>query len=592
MGCACGWRPPAQADLARERRGSRPGVHHRAMQRFARLIEILDCSTDPVAHRAALVRYFGEADAADAAWALHLLCGARLQARVPAHVLRDLACRMAGIDGWLFDACQQAAGEFAETVALLLPLATPSNSERGLADWIRERLLPLPGLPPIDRDAAITQAWGLLDTAGRCLFVRLLTGGLRVKPERRCLLDALAEHAGLDARLLAQRLENWGDTRHPPDAMRWSALLAPHDGAAAGLPFAFVPAAPLRAAADALGASGGWLLQWLHDGLPAQIVKHLGQVWIWSAHEDLVTASAPEVAAAALGLPDGTVLDGVLLAGRPARFVAQDLLEDRGSDLQGLPLHERVARLQVLPALQFSAALSAAAELPVADWLEGDELRRRAREHGALGLLLRPRNARRPGAGPQPAVAWAWKDEPLHIAAVLVYVQSDTGGLGHGMCSFAVWNRRPAGADEVQAVVEAVARHEAPRAGDLELVTIARLEPGLAAVQELELDRLVQTTTLHRTGPVRVLRPSQVVTLGFDGVQASTRHRCGVVLRGARILQGQSACALSSAGLLPQLLALCAPPAVPWQAGLAALDNGGRESRAAEHAPGCRAARA
>ncbi|MBL8315777.1 MAG: hypothetical protein JNK55_18725, partial [Rubrivivax sp.] len=244
------------------------------------------------------------------------------------------------------------------------------------------------------------------------------------------------------------------------------------------------------------------------------------------------------------------------------------------------------------PVLQFTAALSAAAELPVADWLEGDELRRRAREHGALGLLLRPRNARRPGAGPQPDVAWAWKNEPLHIAAVLVYVQSDAGGLDHGMCSFAVWNRQPAGADEVQAVVDAVARHEAPRAGDLELVTIARLEPGLAAVQELELNRLVQTTTLHRTGPVRVLRPSQVVTLGFDGVQASTRHRCGVVLRGARILQGQSACALSSAGLLPQLLALCAPPALPWQAGPAALDNGGQESRAAEHAPGCRAARA
>ena len=542
-------------------------MHHRAVQRFARLIEILDCSTDPVAHQAALVRYFGEAAVADSAWALHLLCGAKLRARVPADGLRDLACRVAGIDGWLFDACHQAAGELAETIALVLPPSGTADAERGLADWVRDGLLPLRGLPPIERDAAISQAWTQLDTAGRRLFVRLLTGGLRVKPERRCLLDALAEHAGLDARVLAQRLEGWGDARSSPDATRWRALLAPQDAADAGLPFAFVPAAPLGTPPEALGARGDWLLQWLHDGLPAQIVKRQGRVWIWSADEDLVTAGVPEVVAAARGLPDGTVLDGLLRAGRPAHFVAQDLLEDRGSDLRGLPLHERVARLQGQPALQTTAALSAAAELHPANWLEGDELRRRAREHDALGLLLRPRGAARQGAGPDVTEAWAWKNEPLHIAAVLVYVQNDAGGLRHGMCSFAVWNRQPAGADEVQAVLDAVTRREAPRAGGLELVTIARLEPGLAAVRGMDLDRLAQATTLHRAGPVRVLRPSKVVELGFDAVQASTRHRCGLVLQGARILQGQSACTLSSAGLLPQLLALCAPPAAGRQAG-------------------------
>lgn len=532
-------------------------MHHRAVQRFARLIETLDYGTDAVAHRAALVRYFGEAAAADAAWALHLLCGARLRVRVPADALRDLACRVAGIDGWLFDACHQAAGDFAETISLMLPPPASADPGRGLGDWIREGLLPLRGLPPIERDAAITRAWAQLDTAGRCLFVRLLTGGVRVKLERRRLLDALAEHASLDARVLALRLAGWADARSPPDATRWWALLAPHDGAAAGLPFAFLPAAPLSTPPEALGARGGWLLQWLHDGLPAQIVKRQGQVWIWSADQDLVTASVPEIAAAALGLPDGTVLDGVLRAGRPARFVAQDLLEDRGTDLRGLPLHERVARLQGQPALQAAAALSAAAELQPANWHAGDELRGCAREYDARGLLLRPRNAQRPDAGSEVPVTWAWTSEPLHIAAVLVYVQSSAGGLHHDTCSFAVWNREPAGADEVQAVLDAVARREAPRAGGLELVTIARLKPGPAAEQAMHLDRLIQTTTLHRAGPVRVLRPSRVVQLGFDTVQTSTRHRCGLVLQGARVLPGPLACTLSSAGLLAQLRALC-----------------------------------
>ncbi len=47
------------------------------------------------------------------------------------------------------------------------------------------------------------------------------------------------------------------------------------------------------------------------------MVRRAGQVWIWSRGEELVTERFPEVAAQAGAWPDGSVLDGELLAWLP-----------------------------------------------------------------------------------------------------------------------------------------------------------------------------------------------------------------------------------------------------------------------------------
>ena len=66
-------------------------MHDGGLHRFARLIETLDCSAEPEVNRAALLRYFVEADAEDAACALHLLRGGALRTGVSARGLRQLA---------------------------------------------------------------------------------------------------------------------------------------------------------------------------------------------------------------------------------------------------------------------------------------------------------------------------------------------------------------------------------------------------------------------------------------------------------------------------------------------------------------------
>src|ERR1700712_5253889 len=114
------------------------------MKAFAKLFNELDATTATSAKVDALKRYFAGAAAADAAWAVYFLAGGKPRQVVPTGVLRDLACRLAGIEPWLFEESYSAVGDLAETIAHVLPPAE-ALSDIGLAVWVEERLLPLRG---------------------------------------------------------------------------------------------------------------------------------------------------------------------------------------------------------------------------------------------------------------------------------------------------------------------------------------------------------------------------------------------------------------------------------------------------------------
>src|SRR5262245_43606202 len=112
------------------------------MRSFARLFTALDETTKTVEKVSALVRYFAAARPAEAAWALFFLSGRRLPMPVPSPRLRMFALQYANTPPWLFDECYDAVGDFAETIALLLPPAT-ADSDRPLDEWVHEWLIPL-----------------------------------------------------------------------------------------------------------------------------------------------------------------------------------------------------------------------------------------------------------------------------------------------------------------------------------------------------------------------------------------------------------------------------------------------------------------
>jgi DNA ligase 1 len=97
------------------------------MKAFTALYNTLDASTSTSHKVEAMQRYFAEAPQDDAAWAVYFLAGGKPRQAVPTAVLRRTACEVAGIDDWLFDACYQAVGDLAETIAHVLPAGDASD---------------------------------------------------------------------------------------------------------------------------------------------------------------------------------------------------------------------------------------------------------------------------------------------------------------------------------------------------------------------------------------------------------------------------------------------------------------------------------
>ncbi|NML43800.1 ATP-dependent DNA ligase [Ramlibacter sp. G-1-2-2] len=544
------------------------------MKRFARLFSELDSTTSTNEKVEALTRYFAEAPAHDAAWAVYFLAGGKPRQVVKTASLVGLACQMAQIEPWLFDECYQSVGDLAETIALVLPRGD-ETSDIGLAEWMEQRLLPLRGLPDEEVARRVAGYWQELDALGRFLLTKLVGGGFRVGVSKLLVQRALATHAGIDAKRVAQRMMGYTDGKQVPSPERYRALVAQVEEGASeqpdeGQPYPFFLAHQLDLPPELftarLGPVDEWMVEWKYDGIRGQIVKRHGKVWVWSRGEELVTERFPELVALAASLPDGTVVDGEILvwnaeaerpapfallqqrigrknltkkilAEAPVGFMAYDLLEQDGVDVRPLPQRERRARLEAL--LQDTPfRISPVESAP--SWLEFARQRERSRELGVEGFMLKRLDAAY-GTGRTKAEGlwWKWKIEPMTIDCVLVYAQA-----GHGRRSsvytdytFAVWNRAPASKEEAEAVLDAIARKEPPQPGALQLVPFAKAYSGLTDEEFRQVDAIIRKTTIEKFGPVRSVRPSLVFELGFEGIQRSGRHRSGIAVRFPRMLR-------------------------------------------------------
>jgi len=538
------------------------------MEAFARLYAELDATTSTHAKLAALDAYFRGADAADAAWAAYFLAGGRPRQLVPVRVLRDVAVAAAGLPRWLFDECYDAVGDFAETVAHVLP--PPSRtSDAGLADWMSVRVLPLRGVDPETIADRLRGYLDELDASGRFLLLKLLGGSFRVGVSRLLVTRALAAVSGVDAKIVAQRLIGYTGVDRRPDAVAFRALIASeHAGATASAhPYPFFLAHPLTIPVASLGAASEWLVEWKWDGIRAQLVRRGGTTCVWSRGEELVTERFPELAAAGALVPDGTVIDGEIvvmkdgnvapfaalqtrigrkllsariLASAPVVLLAYDLLEDHGQDLRNLPQHERRARLARVVAATNAPALQLSPLVEMPSWDAYAALRDESRSRGVEGFMLKHRNARY-GVGRTKDVGtwWKWKIDPLSVDAVLVYAQR-----GHGRraslysdYTFAVWDARD---------------------GERRLTPFAKAYSGLTDAEMRRVDAIVRKTTIEKFGPVRSVTPTLVFELGFEGIQRSPRHKSGIAVRFPRILRWRTDKDVAEADSIDALQALLA----------------------------------
>jgi DNA ligase-1 len=505
------------------------------MRAFARLYTELDETTATGEKIAALERYFRRVPSDDAAWAVHFLIGRRPKRLVGSARLRAWAAEEAGVADWLFDESYQAVGDLAETITLLLP-DRDGSSELTLSAWVEQRLLPLRGQDEAVQHRELVRAWRELDRPERYVWNKLITGNFRVGASARLVVRALARLSGVDEGTVAHRLMGAWE----PSAEFFARLVAPDTrDADVSRPYPFYLAYPLDQAPASLGDAADWLAEWKWDGIRSQLIRRAGRTFLWSRGEELLSGRFPEVEQVGALLPDGTVIDGELLPwagsmplpfaqlqrrigrkvlGRkiltevPVVLVAYDLLEERGEDLRGRPLEERRQRLgHLLETTASAGRLRLSPAVEPADWAGLEAARRRARDGGAEGIMLK-RRASEYGVGRRRGDWWKWKMDPHSVDAVLIYAQPGSGrraGLFTDY-TFGLWD------------------------GD-HLVPFAKAYSGLTDAEIRQVDAFVRRHTLEKFGPVRTVRPELVFELAFEGIQRSSRHKSGIAVRFPRM---------------------------------------------------------
>jgi DNA ligase-1 len=567
------------------------------MERFSRLYETLEQTSSTNAKVQALKDYFQTAPLADGAWAVYFLSGRRPKRLVGSARLRQWLVAYTGLPDWLVEECYNAVGDLAETIALLtqspqsLHLRTvktcgarergvdgldghrqayrdvftassgtswvsldPSGLNLSLSQWLTEHILPLRDRPEAEQQTIITQWWEQLPQRQCYLVNKLLTGSLRVGVSQTLVIRAIAEVAGLERSTIAQRLAgHW----QPEAAFYQNLFAADSDDSDISRPYPFFLASPLDKSPAELGAIDQFLAEWKWDGIRAQVIRRAGETFIWTRGEELVSERFPEIRDTAQNLPDGTVLDGEILAWRgavlpfaelqqrigrkrvgktllakvPVAFLAYDLLELEGEDMRSRPLAERRHALEALLS-QATPPLLLSQALTQTTWQALAAQRGQSHQRGVEGLILKRWDSVY-GTGRKKGSWWKWKVDPYTLDAVLLYAQA-----GHGRranlytdYTFAVWEGE-------------------------NLVPIAKAYSGLSDQEIKHLDRWIRRNTQDRFGPVRSVNPQHVFELAFEGISRSSRHRSGIALRFPRISRWRTDLGVGDADTLDQVKAL------------------------------------
>jgi len=502
------------------------------VKEFAELYTALDETTKTNQKVGALKRYLAAAPPGDAAWAVNFLIGRRPKRLLESRKLAQWAIEEAGVPEWLFGECYQAVGDFAETMALLLPPAEAS-SDLPLTYWVEERLLPLREADDETRRASLVAAWREMDERQRFAWNKLITGEFRVGVSQNLVIRAVAEVGNATPETIAHRL--MGDWQ--PTADFWRQLIAPDTrDADISRPYPFCLAYPLEGNLADLGDFQEWQVEWKYDGIRAQIIRRRGQTFIWSRGEDLITDRFPELQVVGTLLPEGTAIDGEILPwkeGAPLPFaqmqrrigrkvlgakilaevpvvlVGFDLIEHAGEDIRERPLAWRRAELEKIAPPGSALVLSPIVK--ATSWDDLGPLRQQSRERRVEGFMLKRLNSPY-RVGRRRGDWWKWKIQPYSVDAVLIYAQPGSGRRASLFTdyTFGIWDNG-------------------------KLVPFAKAYSGLSDEEIRQVDAFVRRNTIEKFGPVHAVKPELVFELAFEGIQRSSRHRSGIAVRFPRM---------------------------------------------------------
>ncbi len=462
--------------------------------------------------------------------------------------LQEALCEAAGTERGRFHQLYLVHSDTGETAAALFEGRPTAETDGWTLAGLRSRLDEFPALDSQkERTALLTETFRRADAEEIRYLVKILTGNLRIGLKEGLVEEAVADAFGAAPEAVRRACMLLGDPGEASVLARDGRL---HQAGLVPLrPVRLMLAVPEPDSLAVMGHAEGWArpdgaqvrlhVEDKYDGIRCQLHKVGGRVALFSRDLQDLTATFPEIVAAARDLAPDVILDGEIVAmdnGRPAPFaLLQRRLGRRSDDLflgSEIPvefvafdllwkdtvtwidqtLRERRSGLEEL-AWSPGIRLAPVRRLDTAEAV--DAAFETARAAGNEGLMLKdPESPYTPG---RRGGAWIkLKKAQATLDCVIVAAE-----LGHG-------RRREVLSDYTFAVQESPGGR---------LLTIGKAYSGLtdAEIRELTL-RLVQATE-RTVGRRREVRPEIVLEIAFDSLRPSVRHDSGLAMRFPRIVR-------------------------------------------------------
>ncbi len=525
------------------------------MKAFAELYNRLDETKDVELRVNALVDFLNQASNEDQLKAIALLTDQRPSRIVTLAQIKSWGMEAANLPEWLFEESLKSVGDIGETVSLVIPVSNQTTDE-SLSFWLNH----IESISKMDEEgkkAGVIEAWNLLDPNSRFIFNKLIAGGLRTVYPQILLTRAISKYTGKDIAVIADRLiSKWNPKKIDFDEL----FLEPKETDQHTKFYPFFSAHYLEKKPDELGNPEDWIAEYKWDGVRVQVVKRADEIWVWTKDSELITLKTPELNEVFQDLSNGTVFDGELLAYKnesplplkilmqrlrkkkvtkkllhdvPLAFMAYDILEHKNKDIRNLPWTARRKKLE--KSINQLTACTSIKISPIHgfnDWSKLSRLLNTARSNQACGMVIKKQMSNY-GEG-RAKDWWKWQVPKMTVLTVLLYAQSGGWAGGESNFTFAVWQ------------------------GD-NLIPITKSYVGLSKEELTEIGKFVKMNTIEKFGPVRSVKPELIFELSFDGIDHSSRHKCGLVLRNPTILKWRKEFTTTNINALEELKALLIP---------------------------------
>ena len=451
-------------------------------------------------------------------------------------VIRDALRAASGWDEETLRTCYREVGDGGETAGLIMAPFTrgePMTLERAEALYLQ-----LHATRRADaRVKMMVEIFRTYRPLALKYFIKTIGNSFRIGLQEKMVEEAVAAATGKPASAVRAANNRLGDLAAVAIAARHDAL----DSIEARLfhPMDFMLAKPLE---DGATPPEGvdWYVEEKYDGVRAQAHCEHGAVAIFSRGMEDVSKSYPELVAELSRIPGSAILDGEILAWRDGRalsftmlqqrlarkklteamqvaipvvFMGYDVLYRDGQLTLDRPLEERRAMLEAAIREAGSARVLASPQDQLGNNSEIAARYEAARENGNEGLLLK-----RAGSLYEPGKrGGAWLKVKRAFATLDVVITA--AEQGHG-------KRATVLSDYTFAV----------RSGD-QFLNIGKAYSGLTDAEIRDMTKVLRDLAIGKYSRVLLVKPQQVLEVGFDGIQKSPRHKSGYALRFPRILR-------------------------------------------------------